>query len=302
MMSVLVGFSILFYSVAQFIPLPVLYGLLFYLGVTSLCGVQFVQRFKLLFIPNKYKPDYEYLRRVSNVKIHLYTFIQAVLLILLIALQAYQFLRVSFPVIVVGLMIMRWLLGFIFPCKTLEILDDPLPSLLYCKRCEIKKCSEVQLEECSKWDEMDEVDGVVTNEPSTSIQNSPVNQRKERRSASAFNITHEVNKCDIWRTMVKDLDVPYSSPRRTPASDTSRPSITVTNVEKMASMNKTFIEYSPPPPELGEFPDEVGDSPDELGGNFPLREEAMSEASETSEQNQQTRSKACRQLFTSTAV
>ena len=61
----------------QYIPMPVLYGVLMYMGVASLKGMQFVDRIGLLFMPPKYQPDYSYLRHVPIKKVHLFTFIQA---------------------------------------------------------------------------------------------------------------------------------------------------------------------------------------------------------------------------------
>ena len=57
--------------------MPVLYGVLMYMGVASLKGMQFVDRIGLLFMPPKYQPDYSYLRHVPIKKVHLFTFIQA---------------------------------------------------------------------------------------------------------------------------------------------------------------------------------------------------------------------------------
>ncbi len=289
-MSVLVGLSLMLYSVVRFLPLPVLYGLLFYLGVASLFGVKFVQRFKLLFIPNKYKPDYAYLRRVPNIRIHVYTIIQAALLLILCVAQAIPWLRVTFPAIIVGLMIVRWLLGFCFARNDLEVLDDSLPENLYCKKC-TKKSSEKNLEEGSS--NSDEVDCVVCEEPSATndiLSPSRISQRTERHSASEFNITQEVDKCDIWKTVVKDLDLPYSSPVRT-AGDSSRPFITVTDAEKMEEATTLYSNCSPED-EVGVFPIVLGDSP-------LIDTDACTELME---QNRRTKSKACRKLFESTAV
>jgi len=47
------------------IPLAVLFGIFLYMGVTSLTGVQFVDRFEMLFMPSKNYPDYSYVKTVS---------------------------------------------------------------------------------------------------------------------------------------------------------------------------------------------------------------------------------------------
>ena len=47
-----------------------------YMGVSSLRGMQFVDRVGLLFMPVKYQPDHVYLRHVPLKKVHLFTIIQ----------------------------------------------------------------------------------------------------------------------------------------------------------------------------------------------------------------------------------
>ncbi len=44
--------------------MPVLYGVFLYMGITSLDGLQVIQRILILFMPVKYQPDYMYLRYV----------------------------------------------------------------------------------------------------------------------------------------------------------------------------------------------------------------------------------------------
>ena len=67
----------------QFIPMPVLYGVLMYMGIASLKGMQFIDRIGLLFMPPKHQPDHIYLRHVPLKKVHLFTVIQIVGLALL---------------------------------------------------------------------------------------------------------------------------------------------------------------------------------------------------------------------------
>ena len=99
-MALLVGISIMAYNVLKLLPLPVLYGLVLYLGVSSLYGIQFIQRFVLFFIPNKHRPDFEYLRHIPNRKIYIFTAIQIVFLLSLCMFQVYFYLRVIFPLMV----------------------------------------------------------------------------------------------------------------------------------------------------------------------------------------------------------
>ena len=64
MIGVLIGLSTLITPALALIPMPVLFGVFLYMGVSSLKGLQFVERILLFFIPTKYQPDYKYLKHV----------------------------------------------------------------------------------------------------------------------------------------------------------------------------------------------------------------------------------------------
>lgn len=64
------------FSSSQFIPMPVLYGVLLYMGISSLKGMQLVDRILLMMMPPKYQPDYIYLRHVPLTKVHIFTLVQ----------------------------------------------------------------------------------------------------------------------------------------------------------------------------------------------------------------------------------
>ncbi|XP_049673860.1 electroneutral sodium bicarbonate exchanger 1-like, partial [Accipiter gentilis] len=80
---VLMGCSVFFTSVLKFIPMPVLYGVFLYMGVSSLRGIQFFDRLKLFWMPAKHQPDFIYLRHVPLRKVHFFTAIQLTCLVLL---------------------------------------------------------------------------------------------------------------------------------------------------------------------------------------------------------------------------
>ena len=73
----LTGLSVKLAPILKFIPMPVLYGVLMYMGVNTLKGMQFIDRMFLVFMPVKHQPDYLYLRHVPLKKVHLFTAIQA---------------------------------------------------------------------------------------------------------------------------------------------------------------------------------------------------------------------------------
>ncbi|GLD62766.1 electroneutral sodium bicarbonate exchanger 1-like protein [Lates japonicus] len=60
----LMGCSVFMTGALQFIPMPVLYGVFLYMGVSSLKGIQFFDRLKLFGMPAKHQPDFIYLRHV----------------------------------------------------------------------------------------------------------------------------------------------------------------------------------------------------------------------------------------------
>lgn len=112
------------------------------------------------------------------------------------------------------MVISRWLLGFCFSKHDMELLDDPIPDTLYCKPCRTKQKA-LDLEGNESVDTLgssaqgSSQDVVVTSEP-LPLQNCSHDGHKE----GSFNITHEVDKCDLWKHMVKDLAAPLPSPKR----------------------------------------------------------------------------------------
>lgn len=62
---VMIGLSVVLTPLLSHIPMPVLFGVFLYMGVASLKGLQFFDRILIMFMPNKYQPDYMFLRQVS---------------------------------------------------------------------------------------------------------------------------------------------------------------------------------------------------------------------------------------------
>uniref|UniRef100_A0AAV2IS69 Anion exchange protein n=1 Tax=Knipowitschia caucasica TaxID=637954 RepID=A0AAV2IS69_KNICA len=123
---VLTGVSVFLAPVLQYIPMPVLYGVFLYMGVASLSGIQFWERIKLYLMPIKHQPDFSFLRHVPLRRVHLFTLIQIICLAVLWILKS-TFLAIIFPVMILGLMVVRKLLDFIFSQHDLAWLDDILP-------------------------------------------------------------------------------------------------------------------------------------------------------------------------------
>ncbi|XP_068609431.1 electrogenic sodium bicarbonate cotransporter 4 [Brachionichthys hirsutus] len=123
---VLTGLSVFLAPVLQYIPMPVLYGVFLYMGVASLSGIQFWERIKLYLMPPKHQPDFSFLRHVPLRRVHLFTLVQMVCLAVLWILKS-TFLAIIFPVMILGLMVVRKLLDLVFSQRDLAWLDDILP-------------------------------------------------------------------------------------------------------------------------------------------------------------------------------
>ncbi|GAU87511.1 hypothetical protein RvY_00343 [Ramazzottius varieornatus] len=123
----LVGASVFMTPLLSRIPMPVLYGVFLFMGVSALRGLQFVDRLALLFMPLKYQPDYSYVRHVPLKKIHLFTFIQILCLALLWVLKSFDESSILFPLMVLALVGVRRLMDFVFSQRELKLLDDLMP-------------------------------------------------------------------------------------------------------------------------------------------------------------------------------
>ncbi|XP_025023879.1 sodium bicarbonate cotransporter 3 isoform X7 [Python bivittatus] len=126
MIFVLMGLSVFMTSVLKFIPMPVLYGVFLYMGVSSLKGIQFFDRIKLFGMPAKHQPDLIYLRYVPLWKVHVFTVVQLTCLVLLWAIKA-SAAAVVFPMMVLALVFIRKLLDLCFTKRELSWLDDLMP-------------------------------------------------------------------------------------------------------------------------------------------------------------------------------
>ncbi|XP_041470493.1 electroneutral sodium bicarbonate exchanger 1-like isoform X2 [Lytechinus variegatus] len=122
----LIGVSSLLTSVLKFIPMPVLFGVFLYMGISSLRGVQFVDRIMLYLIPAKHQPDYVYLRHVKLWRVHLFTLVQLTCLVLLWLIKTSK-ASIVFPLMVLAVVFVRKLMEFVFTQYELNVLDDVIP-------------------------------------------------------------------------------------------------------------------------------------------------------------------------------
>lgn len=94
--SLLVGLSVTMASLLKLVPMSVLFGVFLYMGVTSMTGIQFFERLRLLFMPVKYHPLEAFVRRVQTWKMHLFTIVQILALAMLWAVKSSSY-SLAFP-------------------------------------------------------------------------------------------------------------------------------------------------------------------------------------------------------------
>ncbi|XP_073771323.1 electrogenic sodium bicarbonate cotransporter 4 isoform X7 [Danio rerio] len=149
---VLTGVSVFMAPILQFIPMPVLYGVFLYMGVASLHGIQFWERIKLYLMPAKHQPDFVFLRHVPLRRVHLFTLLQITCLAVLWILKS-TVAAIVFPVMILGLMVVRKALDLIFSQHDLAWLDDILPDKDKKKKEDEKKKKKSKTDEHNNSDE-----------------------------------------------------------------------------------------------------------------------------------------------------
>ena len=164
-----IGISVFLVPVLKIIPMPVLYGIFLYMGASSLNGLQFVDRLAILLMPLKYQPDLPFLRKVPVKRVHIFTAIQLLCLILLWVIKSIKQTKMLFPVMLVVLIAIRKLLDRYFTREELQSLDDILPDF---------KRKERDEEEEEEEDGVDFFKGTEENEISEKPPLSPDGQAK----------------------------------------------------------------------------------------------------------------------------
>ncbi|XP_068571249.1 solute carrier family 4 member 11-like isoform X2 [Cebidichthys violaceus] len=125
--NILIGLSAFMLPIPlQWIPKPVLYGLFLYIAATSLDGNQMVDRMALLLKEQTSYPPTHYIRRVPQRKVHCFTALQMVQLIVLCAFGMYPlpYMKMVFPLMMILLVPVRTsLLPRVIDAKYLDIID-----------------------------------------------------------------------------------------------------------------------------------------------------------------------------------
>ena len=97
----------------------------------------------------------------------------------------------------------------------MELLDDPIPDALYCKPCRRDKHGKSKPFDLEGNHSVDDTlasstqcssqDIVSNSEPASHPGNAHADYSRQQRIDS-FNISTEVDRCDVWRNMVKRLE------------------------------------------------------------------------------------------------
>uniref|UniRef100_A0A672RXP3 Anion exchange protein n=1 Tax=Sinocyclocheilus grahami TaxID=75366 RepID=A0A672RXP3_SINGR len=200
MIFVLMGLSVFMTSILKFIPMPVLYGVFLYMGVSSLKGIQFFDRIKLFGMPAKHQPDLIYLRYVPLWKVHIFTIVQLTCLVLLWVIKV-SAAAVVFPMMVLALVFVRKLLDFCFTKRELSWLDDLIPESKKKKEDDKKKKAK---EEAQRM--MEAEGGMEIPYDNGDHLEIPVKTLKVSTDPSVVNISDEMAKTAVWKAVAMSSD------------------------------------------------------------------------------------------------
>ncbi|XP_063914717.1 sodium bicarbonate cotransporter 3 isoform X2 [Zophobas morio] len=191
MIFLTIGLSVFLTPILGHIPMPVLFGVFLYMGIASLKGLQFFDRILIIFMPNKYQPDYMFLRQVPIKRVHLFTIIQLACLACLWTIKSFSTTSILFPLMLVVMIGIRKALDLIFTRRELKILDDIMPEMT--KRNQMLKD-----------DENDSEKGQLEIEAAGNLKIPLANGNVMNIPLSAINISEEVNKTGIWKQVNKN--------------------------------------------------------------------------------------------------
>ena len=198
-----IGLSVLITKVLQLIPMPVLYGVFLYMGVSSLKGMQLVHRVMIVFMPAKYQPDYMFLRHVPVKRVHLFTFIQIMCLSLLWTVKTIKQISIVFPLMVLAMCFVRKGMDWFFTQEELVWLDDIMPEAHHRSKEDAKKMKEEYEKETQEQTSLMDSPvamgqiavplsgGNLSNIPSEIITMGP----------NEVNISEEMSKTGIWKNL-----------------------------------------------------------------------------------------------------
>uniref|UniRef100_V5H8Y5 Putative na +-driven anion exchanger 1 n=1 Tax=Ixodes ricinus TaxID=34613 RepID=V5H8Y5_IXORI len=183
--------------------MPVLYGVFLYMGVSSLKGSQFFDRILIMFMPQKYQPDYMFLRHVPTMRVHLFTLIQLTCLVCLWLIKSYKPSSIAFPLMLVVMIGVRKLLDFVFTQRELKVLDDVMPEHTK-KKQEEEMMKEVEQEVFEMKNAL--LPDVSSSNVAIALVNGnlikvPMEKYPEDKELPPINITEQLSQTGLWQSI-----------------------------------------------------------------------------------------------------
>lgn len=209
-----IGMSVLLTRVLKSLPMPVLYGVFLYMGVSSLRGMQAVDRIMIWFMPQKYQPDVMYLRHVRTVRVHMFTIIQVLCLACLWVIKTIKSISIAFPLMVLAMCFVRKGMDWMFTQTELKWLDDIMPESHSRAKEDAKKKEKEddanQEGEASMLIDPNKYSDGHVNLPlqTGNFINIPVDRVTVGMEMEPVNISEEMAKTTLWKTIVANESSP----------------------------------------------------------------------------------------------
>uniref|UniRef100_A0A8C2IVK3 Anion exchange protein n=1 Tax=Cyprinus carpio TaxID=7962 RepID=A0A8C2IVK3_CYPCA len=129
LVAVMVGVSILMEPILKMIPMTALFGIFLYMGITSLSGIQLWDRILLLITPKKHHPPVPFVTRVPTMRMHLYTLIQVICLVILWAVKSSTFSLALPFVLILTIPLRMFMTGHVFTIMEMKCVSISLLGL-----------------------------------------------------------------------------------------------------------------------------------------------------------------------------
>ncbi|CAF2401099.1 unnamed protein product [Rotaria sp. Silwood2] len=204
-----IGLSVFLTKFLGLIPMPVLYGVFLYMGISSMKEIQLISRILLILMPEKYQPDYVYLRYVRTRRVHMFTIIQLSCLILLWIIKSIKSISILFPIMVLALVGARKAMDYMFTQRELEYLDDVMPEVVK-KEIEERRNSILpdNIVDTDKMNETMAFDSgkIRTGSDDNIILKAQTGNVQNNRANNVMNFSEEVGKTFLWKSIAKSKD------------------------------------------------------------------------------------------------
>merc|ERR1712050_753288 len=113
-------------NVLKELPQAVLYGVFLFMGVSTIAGNALFDRMSLWLIWDTTKyPEYPFIKGIDTKRLHMYTFVQFLCLVVLYVLKSIKAIAVVFPFFLIVIAFVRMFLSKVYTKEELLVLDGP---------------------------------------------------------------------------------------------------------------------------------------------------------------------------------